>query len=254
MAEELVELTAAIQHELELARSGDGYEEGAVAGEIVERMVAPMLAARDASFDQRLSDFREEYRKSLESWDRTRERLTGELAGARGKLGEAQGNHWAAREELARVEASRQAWAEEAMAVREKLARLENMVLNRSAALFSGILVGVGGEHDTPPNDEQTWRAVGLIERAIRREMGPGYITQAEERLVSAVESNGVCACVTDEQAAQIESAGPLWVRPQCAVHPEALDLTDDEPPEVWVEAPDDADYSLLVHPEGGTA
>lgn len=76
MAEELVELTAAIQHELELARSGDGYEEAAVAGEIVERMVAPMLAARDVSFDQRLSDFREEYRKSSESWDRTRERLT----------------------------------------------------------------------------------------------------------------------------------------------------------------------------------
>lgn len=76
MAEELVELTAAIQHELELARSGDGYEEATVAGEIVERMVAPMLAARDAFFDQRLSDFREEYRKSSESWDRQRERLS----------------------------------------------------------------------------------------------------------------------------------------------------------------------------------
>lgn len=30
------------------------------------------------------------------------------------------------------------------------------------------------------------------------------------------------CACVTDEQAEQIESAGPLWVRPQCAVHPDS--------------------------------
>lgn len=46
MAEELVELRAAIQHELELARSGDGYEEKAVADEIVERIVEPMLNAQ----------------------------------------------------------------------------------------------------------------------------------------------------------------------------------------------------------------
>lgn len=49
MAEELNELQAAIQHELELARSGDGYEEAAVASEIVERIVAPMLTRIEAS-------------------------------------------------------------------------------------------------------------------------------------------------------------------------------------------------------------
>lgn len=122
------------------------------------------------------------------------------------------------------AEDSRQAWAEEAMTVREKLERLENMVLNRSAALFSGILVGVGGENDTPPKDEQTWRAVDLIERAIRREMGPGYITQAEERLVSAVESNGVCVCVIDVSA--LDST--RWSVPQCAVHERDMEGASD--------------------------
>lgn len=295
MAEELIGLRAAIQHELELARSGDGYEEKAVADEIVDRFVLPLLEPMRAKhytpyvdedhqggycFDffgptlarvahaereRGLSDKRVAYlearvgelhntigeqRAELERW-RSGQRqkampvvkevpdgitYAARLLRAQGTEGGDEhdellrnaGARLATLTDVARrllvdrdrVEASRQAWAEEAMAVREKLARLENMVLNRSAALFSGILVGVGGEHDTPPNDEQTWRAVGLIERAIRREMGPGYIAQSEERLVSAVESNGVCACVTDEQAAQIESAGPLWVRPQCAVHP----------------------------------
>lgn len=43
MAEELNELRAAIRQELELARSGDGYEEGAVADEIVDRYVLPLF-------------------------------------------------------------------------------------------------------------------------------------------------------------------------------------------------------------------
>lgn len=45
MAEELVELRAAIAHELELARDGDGYEADGVAAEIVRFHAAPPLAA-----------------------------------------------------------------------------------------------------------------------------------------------------------------------------------------------------------------
>jgi hypothetical protein len=111
---------------------------------------------------------------------------------------------------------SRQAWAEEAMRLADRLDRLEKVALDRNA-IFSGILVGIGGEHDEPPEDEQNWRAVGLIERHIRRAMGPHYVTQAEERLVRAVAHNNRCACISDDQAS---SLGPRFSRPVCAVHP----------------------------------
>lgn len=45
-------LTSIIQEELELARSGDGYEEMAVAESIVREKVAPMLAAKDRDVEQ----------------------------------------------------------------------------------------------------------------------------------------------------------------------------------------------------------
>jgi hypothetical protein len=45
-------LTSIIQEELELARSGDGYEEKAVAESIVREKVAPMLAAKDRDVEQ----------------------------------------------------------------------------------------------------------------------------------------------------------------------------------------------------------
>lgn len=41
----------AIESELALARSGEGYEEQAVAEEIVEKLVAPLLAAKDQEIE-----------------------------------------------------------------------------------------------------------------------------------------------------------------------------------------------------------
>lgn len=47
MAEELDALQAAITHELELARDGDGYEAAGVAEEIVRFYAAPLLTEVD---------------------------------------------------------------------------------------------------------------------------------------------------------------------------------------------------------------
>lgn len=122
--------------------------------------------------------------------------------------------------QLERVEASRRDWAAEALGLLEKLERLENLALN-TAALHSGMLVGIAGEHDPVPSDEQCQRAASLIERAIRRGMGPGYVTQAELRLLTAIgPSQDLCACLTPEGATRV-AADPRWSLPLCAVHPE---------------------------------
>jgi hypothetical protein len=106
-------------------------------------VVGPILE----SWEQRLGDVREEYRKSLESWDRSRKRLDATIQELRAGWRDADQQHardvelllwlhaeavheaadlddrrarWALEhqkrsEELERSEASRQAWAEEAM-------------------------------------------------------------------------------------------------------------------------------------------
>jgi hypothetical protein len=73
--------------------------------------------------------------------------------------------------------------------VQSRLERLENAALDPNR-LYSGVLVGVGGEHDVPPNDEQCKRAAKLIGDSIRRAADPGYyITHAERRLLKAIGS-----------------------------------------------------------------
>lgn len=187
------------------------------------------LAESVKVWHERFTDLQAEHLKAGESWDRQRERLNVEIADWRTKVERYQETLETARnsaaddfrvfDELRRhlraAESSRRDWAAEAMRLREQLERLENVALDRNA-IFSGILVGVGGEHDDPPSDDQNWRAVGLIEQHIRRAMGPGYVTQAEERLLAAIKK--ACACVTDDQANQL-AAG--FSRPVCTVHEE---------------------------------
>lgn len=51
LRDQIAQLVGVIQHELELARAGEGYEEPAVAEEIVAKCVAPLLAAKDQRAD-----------------------------------------------------------------------------------------------------------------------------------------------------------------------------------------------------------
>lgn len=175
MAEELNELRAAIQHELELARSGDGYEEGPVADEIVERLVAPLL-------EKSVMEEALRWRKIVEQWeqghqnevlpytakleaevehrkdthDRTRAALLALLpeparAAVQGmQIGivvsaiEYQLNDWTLRSakhatERDRAEVSRQAWAEEAMRldtiIETQIGRFEAQALKADAKI-----------------------------------------------------------------------------------------------------------------------
>jgi hypothetical protein len=81
----LRELAALIQQELELARSGDGYEEKAVAEAIVCDKVAPLLAVTDVRVEDLAADAVErdaemtELRRDLERAVATREQATAEV-------------------------------------------------------------------------------------------------------------------------------------------------------------------------------
>jgi chromosome segregation ATPase len=52
LRDQITQIVGVIQHELELARVGDGYEKEAVAEEIVAKCVAPLLAALQADNDR----------------------------------------------------------------------------------------------------------------------------------------------------------------------------------------------------------
>jgi hypothetical protein len=175
MAEELNELRAAIQHELELARGGEGYEEAGVASEIVERLVAPMLAK--AVMEEALR-----WRKIVEQWEQGHQnevlpytaaleeeiaRLRAEVADLRAEsenrleVGDRLG--WQlveAREQLAKAEASRQASAEEAMRLEFRLEQVRadrQRRIEKGNRLRSALVDAFGFDQDPDeyPGDEE---------------------------------------------------------------------------------------------------
>jgi len=314
MAEELNELRAAIQHELELARSGDGYEAKAVADEIVERFVLPLFEpmrakhytpyvdqehqggycfdffaptlARVAGAERerdlllwlhaeaawwlQLSRDEHEDDEILHSWSKRvayLEARVGELHNTIGeqraelarwrsgqrrhswpvvesvpdglsyaaKLVREQGTeggdehdrllreasarmkalHDAAKMLIAdrdRERASRQAWAEQAEKAREGLefAVVEIERLRREVEFEANAVTSWTKE---APSENHDLMLPDVVCRC-GAEVGT-YIGWQEH-----VRSLRPCACVSDGQAAEVAAAGPLWSRPQCAVHP----------------------------------
>jgi len=151
MAEELKAVRAAIQQELELARAGEGYEEAAVADGLVELFVKPMLwlhAEAAWKRDQFQAALRQE-REISEDLDARRARWAEE--------------HEKRRDELERSEASRQAWAEEAMRldtiIETQIGRFEAQALKADSKI---------SEHPDALTAEACWRnAAKWLKKAV---------------------------------------------------------------------------------------
>lgn len=211
MAEELKALTAAIQHELELARAGESYEEQALAEEIVDKLVTPLLA---------------------EKWGRA----THPIRHLRTAVDELESD-------LERTEASRRAWAEEAEAVTQRYQDLlgslwlyvdwryvtKQLTTEQKALFADAVDAGVGGDPDEDgPRVDRWWLPrVCTCGHAAGRHLvlsddPPPGCRDCECRwfLQGEPPVSAPCACVTDEQAAAIEATRG-FSRPVCKVHPE---------------------------------
>lgn len=131
--------------------------------------------------------------------------------------------------EWAKDRASRQAWAAEAMRLEMELAKFREIALDGNG-LYSAMLVGIGGEHDDPPSNEQIERALRLWENHINRELrrpdwhpklacGRGDACDQHGALFRHSDGTpcwGCQICLESEEDA-VEDDG---ARPGCAVHP----------------------------------
>lgn len=197
MAEDLKVLVAAIRQELELARSGEGYEEGAVAEEIVAKLVAPLLER--AVMEEALR-----WRPIVDQWER--------------------GHQDEVLPYTANLEADR------------------DLLLWLHAEAVWKLGLPCGSCHPCMHWSSELWRRIDreppTPDRWLQTVDERNALLVEVERLrreaefeANAVDwpwtPRGVCACVTDEQAAVIVAGG--FSRPVCTVHPNAaVDLCED--------------------------
>lgn len=132
--------------------------------------------------------------------------------------------HEKRRDELGRSEASRQAWAEEALRVDPPSATPDDIA----------DIVGEFGNLNT------------FLTEQVTEKLFEFYVFCPKPRRRSEPLTNYVCACSID--AEQVVAAG--WVRPQCAVHPEGQGEIRAVP---WTEE-DAAAFEAQVRADGGEA
>lgn len=114
---------------------------------------------------------------------------------------------------LDRSEASRRDWATEALRLRMEIEKLREIALDPNA-LYSSILVGVGGEAGTVPSDEQVQLAVGLFLRHVKRDLAdPDWHPKDDCGRGPLCRRHGCEACIA--------AADPDLAGPQCSVHPD---------------------------------
>lgn len=148
---------------------------------------------------------------------------------------------------------SRQAWAEEADAVQQELehSTLSALKLLHQMDTLIDALYRKWG-------DDKAKRFIDEVERNNPFKPGPGIYIGEDGVIRLASEPTGVCACLTDEDAAVLAAGG--FSLPVCAIHREtrratavahedtsAPDLFCGEEPEVLVDAPDDVPRVLPV-------
>lgn len=142
----------------------------------VAAVIAPLLAERRAA----------------------EQRLIGELADTRGRLGEAQGNHWAARERLDAVEASRRDWATEALRLQNELEGVVSELHERAAQRAQA-----GGDGDRPQCD--------------------GDCGNDDCHMTSSVAAWQMAAAAVQRRLSQADDVNG-WSLPGCSVHPDGGD------------------------------